>query len=482
MFRAAVLICCVPCLAEAADAQWVCKPAGPALPVPSPAAIAAAQGGVVRALVEQIVRQAGGNVWGAQFHIQQAASSADQPAVRYLLLEESIALAERAGDAAAAVAALGELAHNFRIDERERSLAIFARLRDGSPAARIAAAMSALARAEQATTAELETDMLRFHDAALRCALLGDDTAVYEYVRDRIDWLRAARAAFTQLAAGQPIETGSRQAAEQLSRLLAADAAQPPALAEMRALLPELPHDRGERPLLSADAMLALADHARDELVRTSLRRLVCSGLAEGLDSVDTATVAQRCRTLAALLPRIATARGIHALQFRDDHDLGQLVCTNGRWRVRDGLLLGAADGANNFATHRLRFGTIRAVLVRGGIRSADGLNFRVHVGDFSLLLNWEVRPENHLWSGTRCEAKGPPALTVGTEHTILLVSGPRDVVHVCIDDTRWWTAPGRLVGTVTVYPALGSEIFVREILVDGEPVAATTGPVGSPM
>ena len=48
------------------------------------------------------------------------------------------------------------------------------------------------------------------------------------------------------------------------------------------------------------------------------------------------------------------------------------------------------------------------------------------------------------------------------------MFASPRGV-EVCIDGVHWWTAPGRLRGTVTVYPALGSEIFVREILIDGE-------------
>ena len=38
---------------------------------------------------------------------------------------------------------------------------------------------------------------------------------------------------------------------------------------------------------------------------------------------------------------------------------------------------------------------------------------------------------------------------------------------------------PGSLSGTVSVYPALGSEIFVRELLVDGSPDGLVDGPHG---
>ena len=50
---------------------------------------------------------------------------------------------------------------------------------------------------------------------------------------------------------------------------------------------------------------------------------------------------------------------------------------------------------------------------------------------------------------------------------------------HVCVDDEHLWTVPGGLRGTVSVYPALGSEIFVREILIDGEPDGLVDAPIG---
>ncbi|HEU4420704.1 MAG TPA: hypothetical protein VFT55_17325, partial [Planctomycetota bacterium] len=43
------------------------------------------------------------------------------------------------------------------------------------------------------------------------------------------------------------------------------------------------------------------------------------------------------------------------------------------------------------------------------------------------------------------------------------------DQVVVCLDGNQVETGPGRLDGTVTVYPALGSEIFVSSIEIVGD-------------
>jgi hypothetical protein len=471
-------------LAPGLTAQWGCKAMGPVLPVPAPEELVKGRTTALQVLADFVRTMGGGNVWAAQFHLQQAAQSTTDPAARYLLLAEAIAIAERAGDAAAALSAVGELAHNFGIDEREHSLATLARLRDGSPAVRVGAAMSALARAEAAMLGPQDTDMLRFFDAAVRCALLAENVAVYEYVRDRIVWLRGGREAFMALAGPAPSDAERRHIAAQLGGLLGGDANATLPLRDLAPVLPALRPEqlRADAPPPTAAEWRELARGARNDAVRLGLLRRACATLADGWHELDAMAQQERCRELTSLVPQLATARGVHALQFRTASDLDQLVRANGDWRVENGVLVGASKGANNFATHRLHFGAIRAVVVRGGIRSEAGLNFRVHVGDISLLLNWEVQPENHLWSGGTCLPKGPPALTVGKEHTIALFQAPGDRVHVCIDDVLWWSVGGKLAGTVTVYPALGSEIFVREILVDGDPAGVASAPLGQPM
>ncbi len=175
---------------------------------------------------------------------------------------------------------------------------------------------------------------------------------------------------------------------------------------------------------------------------------------------------------------QLAGARGVQSLRFARERDQEQLLYARGDWRVENGLLLGKADGESNFATNRYAFRNTRSVVIRGGIRSAAGLNFRCMVGDVNLLLNWEVADENHFWRHGERHAKGPRALVAGQEHAILLLQDEA-VVHVLIDGVPWWSEPGCLDGTITVYPALGSEIFVREILIDGDVDAFVDGPRG---
>jgi hypothetical protein len=95
-----------------------------------------------------------------------------------------------------------------------------------------------------------------------------------------------------------------------------------------------------------------------------------------------------------------------------------------------------------------------------------------------NLLLNWEVEPQNHLWINGACHRTTPPALTASEEHTILIFTDGA-YAHVCIDDKHMWTVNSHLAGTVSVYPALGSEIFVREILIDGTPAGMVDAPLG---
>ena len=131
---------------------------------------------------------------------------------------------------------------------------------------------------------------------------------------------------------------------------------------------------------------------------------------------------------------------------------------------------------------HRLARGTksleSKAHVIRGGIQSAAGLNFRCKAGDVNLLLNWEVEDQNHLWQNGACHRTSPRVLEQGKEHTILIFSDGASA-HVCVDQQHLYTVRGMLAGTVSVYPSLGSEIFVREVLVDGVPDGLVDAPVG---
>ena len=89
-----------------------------------------------------------------------------------------------------------------------------------------------------------------------------------------------------------------------------------------------------------------------------------------------------------------------------------------------------------------------------------------------------KARKAQDVWNGI-LEGDEPLLLQPGMEHTIALHAVPGQVL-VFVDDALQFTAPGGLSGAVTVYPALDSAIFVREILVDGE--LACAGPVAGPL
>ncbi len=445
---------------------------GPALPAPSATAIASAQSAALRALVERVTALGGGSLWHTQHELEQAAQATADPATKYVLLQEGIALAERACDTNAALMGIAALARVFAIDEQALQHELLLRLREAPRPARVNAAFTALRLARDAAVAPTDAAMLRFHDAALRAALHADDVWVYECVRDRIIALRAARDLW-RVASGA---TGHRDCA------VAFVCGHLDPVAECGRLAPFVQARANELDGVSASALgearlRELAASATNPIVRDGLRRLAIQLLAARLQG---AAEARRDvgTTIAELTAQLAGDAGVNMLRFRERADLDQLVRSNGDWRIEDSLLLGACTGTSNFATHRLSFHSMRSVVIRGGIRSRNGLNFRCKVGDVNLLLNWEVRPENHLWHLGTCTAKGPPALQQGKEHTLLFVDVPEGVV-VCVDGVPWWTAPGDLAGTITVYPALGSEIFVREILVDGEPASLVAGPTG---
>lgn len=229
---------------------------------------------------------------------------------------------------------------------------------------------------------------------------------------------------------------------------------------------------------LDADQLTSLAERARHPQMRTGMLRCALQRCARSYIAADDTARRRAAAQITDLCDRLCQQDGLSRLRFDRDDQRDQLAYTNGRWRVQNGELVGTAEGNNNFATHRVRFSTMNAVVLRGGIRSAAGLNFRCKAGDVNLLLNWEVEDQNHLWLHGASYHTSPRALEQGKEHTILIFNdGNRS--HVCIDDRHYYTVPGMLAGTVSVYPSLGSEIFVREVLVDGIPDGLVDAPIG---
>ncbi len=167
-------------------------------------------------------------------------------------------------------------------------------------------------------------------------------------------------------------------------------------------------------------------------------------------------------------------------LRFETDEDLAAWRIGGGEWVVKKGAAFGRQVG-NTYAylTYPVFFGAISSVTIRGGIASADNFNFRIAIGHVSAIFNWELADQNIYRDQTWGEGHNvrPRALSPG-QHEIRFVEDG-DVIRILVDGREVWETTGRLRGTVTVYPAVGSTIEVREVEIRGTPVPwiAVDGP-----
>jgi hypothetical protein len=184
----------------------------------------------------------------------------------------------------------------------------------------------------------------------------------------------------------------------------------------------------------------------------------------------ETAEV-ERVRRLLTQATARARAPGPGSLRFADAADLGRMFITGGEWRVEGGRLLGKSLGPDvaTRATAAFAWRRIDCITLRAGIQSDDGLNLRLAVGTLNILFNWEVADANHFYFGEGFLTTSPRVLQAKREHVIELRQLDEQVA-VCVDGKRVALGQARLAGTVTVYPALGSEIFVSAIDVVGDP------------
>ena len=455
-------------------------PDGERRAVPSPDALAAARAAALALLTDELVHAGGDDITAAQQRLAGLAAHAPDDATRWLLLEQSVQLAERAHLPARACAALQDLARAFAIDHEAALIELLRRMAQDRACAS-AIALLALEQAQRRALA-VEGTPARLHEVALAAAAGGDDA-----------WLRAAVAdeAAQQLQlhadllrwCGAGLAPAARTARARLLADLCLDPERllPTPLREFAGLLPSLADQTADLSLagLGAERLLTLSHRVEAKWLRRSLQRLARESLARRLrEAGDDAERSVLARQLASVIAALADRDGVTRLRFASAEALRQLAVAPDTWSIADGLLVGVARKPDTYATHRCAFAEIRSVVIRGGIRSAAGLNFRLAVGGVNVIFNWEVQPQNHLWSGGVQQTTSPPALTPGQEHTIALHAVGGEVL-VLVDERLWFTARGALAGTVCVYPALGSEIFVREILVDGE--LECSGPVAGP-
>lgn len=450
--------------------------------VPTAAERNKAQPEVVRLLAERILRSRGGDIRLASSEVLAAAFDAPDRATRYLLWRQSIHMAIKSGNASMALQNDRTFATDFGLDPHLTGIEVLKRMaaatKDASQIANVS--LAAMFSAGNHVLDESDTVMLSYYDISVRAALRSNHVPLYSHVRDYLAQLRAPRAIGKELA--KSLHNSPWPAATVASGLLQGETRmfEPFEMRDFKAVFRSYGNVKANRRTntLTADEMIELSKHATHPLLMTGMLR--CAQLCLVRDYLDAneKTRQESCQKIIKLAAQLCTNDGVSRLRFQDDKKLSQLAYANGDWSTEEGQLIGKAQGTKNFATHRISFSRANAVIIRGGMQSESGLNFRCKAGDVNLLLNWEVEPENHLWLNGACHRTEPRALTQGEEHTIAIFSDGANA-HVCINNKHMWTVNSCLAGTISVYPALGSEIFVREILIDGKPTGLVDMPIG---
>ncbi|MEZ5965055.1 MAG: hypothetical protein R3F56_14570 [Planctomycetota bacterium] len=412
------------------------------------------------------------------------AAQEEAPAVGFLLLDQAERCARAAHDLPSGLAVADVRSERFSIEPRAARAQCLARF---TAAAAVPAQVLVGAHLDEAERLLEDPDDagLAHLEAARRLAVGATSRALADWTARRSAELRGARQAYAACAAA-PDDSERRARYEACFRghwsagLQAMQGAggRPQRVAAFK-LGAEAPRDEnvsGARALTAAaEEWLSQSVHesalgARRSLLRRSMQLLA---QAQRVPEVVEEDPLEGQRS-AALLERTTTqlaglaTPGVDTLRFTATDACEQMLITGGEWRLDGGCLVGRNTGAATRATTRFAWRSIDCVRILGGIRSADALNFRVAVGRVNLLFNWEVADENHFYVGESCSKTSPRRLQAGREHRIELRQVGDEVV-VTVDDTLLGAMTGTLAGTVSVYPALGSEIFVRAIDVVGD-------------
>ncbi|HEX6813698.1 MAG TPA: hypothetical protein VF384_18910 [Planctomycetota bacterium] len=456
-------------------------------PVPDAAARAAVQSELLERLASIMTSPGEGSA--CERLLAAASDPAASPALRYELLQQVMRCARAAGDMAAGLRAATALVERFDVTGVHEAFLAQAEADPRVPRQTVAAAC--LDAAQQL----LEHDHAAFSAALARARRLAECDAprgLRACVACAAADLELVRAAWERVQAA-PHEPGLALAwrttwrGEWPEEIEAVGDGTDAIARILRSKITARTEPRDLVALARAgEQWLSRRQHEREPIVQRNLSRRAMQLLLP-MALTDTKPVAAADRGPAAapaiaadevervrrLLDR-ATEQAVTpeagVLRFADAADLDRLLIAGGEWRIEQGRLCGRSLGPDvaTRATARFAWRRIDCVTFRAGIQSADGLNLRLAVGNVNVLFNWEVADCNHFYFGDTRTAAAPRVLQAGKEHTIQLRQCG-DQVAVCVDGHRVAAGPGRLDGTVTVYPALGSEIFVRSIDVVGD-------------
>jgi len=416
-----------------------------------------------------------------------AAESARSPALRYELLQQAMRCAHAAGDVAGGLRVATALVEGFVVKGVHEAFLVGVQAGGRVPNQMIAA--GCLDAAQQL----LERDPAAFA-AVLACARRVAASDVPPGLRDCVEAaatdLEAVRAAYQRVRAapqalGLELAYRTTYRAEWPGRVEAVGEGTDAVARILRTKITARTEPRDVVGLARAgEQWLSRRQQTPDAIAQRNLSRRAMQlllpmasigakpqGAADAVPGpvIEPAEV-ERVRRLLDQATQQAVARGAGSLQFAATADLDRMLITGGAWRVEDGRLFGRSLGPDvaTRATARFAWRRIDCVTFRAGIQSGDGLNLRLAVGNVNVLFNWEVADQNHFYFGETFAQTAPRLLQSGCEYTIQLRQLDDQVV-VCVDGNPVATGPGRLEGAVTVYPALGSEIFVRSIEVVGD-------------
>jgi hypothetical protein len=157
--------------------------------------------------------------------------------------------------------------------------------------------------------------------------------------------------------------------------------------------------------------------------------------------------------------------------EFLDEDDLKAWRMGGGEWTVRRGEAYGRQVGAAYaYLTWPAYFGSVSSVTIHGRIASREDRNFRVAVGHVSAIFNWELDDGDIYHDGPGDGVLVRPHGLPPGEHEITFVQDG-EIARVLVDGRATYESRTRLRGTVTIYPAVGSEIAVRDVEIRGVPL-----------
>lgn len=429
-------------------------------PVPGAAALDIAHSGALHTVIDRLLVDQGeysADVRSAQ--LLSLAVNARPSAESYLLYQHSLRVARERGTLRHHRLVIDALGEAFAVD----TCALLVEELEGRRRVRgDACSRGLVVSLVSAVQASLDAG---WTDAQVRTASAwaeaSGDARLHAWTTREVDGLLAA------LQAGRALDPSDQESVEAFL-----DAHAPPAAA---------PAEHKIDLIGRADRLRARARGEAQIWIRQNLRRRAWRSYArawpisEGLERTRIESQLSRLEDL------IADDQLLGTLAFADPSDLGELVFARGQWRVHGGALRGKAGdaGTASTATHQLAYQAIDCVRIRGGIDSDDGLNFRAAIGPCNLLFNWEVARESHIYAGDHKQVVPTHLLTSGKTHDIR-IRQLGETTAIFLDGSCIAQHNLHLQGTIAVYPALQSAIFLDDLTVIGD-LDPKAEPVQSP-